>query len=307
MLLCFGVVIIHLTASPLFRLAPNSAAHIFIFTINKILGFCVPAFIFLSGFKLFNKYAGQTVDKKRFYKGRFIKIVIPYFAAVAVYFLYFFAKGWASVKDLPQYIFWGTIAAHFYYIIIAVQCYIIFPFIKTAFEKCPKATVCLSFLCTILFSQFGTFSYCDRFFGTYIFYFVLGMAFAKYTPQKSYTAAIISATSAAVHLYLTYRQITAGQSYALYGTVNMIYVTSAIITIYIACRHIKSAAVISAANAVNTISFSVYLYHILVIFILQYDVYPHFALSVKEEFVISSTTVTLCIGIYAFLNHIKRK
>lgn len=76
-LLCFCVVMIHLTSSPLSELRPGSLAHISIFIINKLLCFSVPAFIFLSGFKLYSKYGNEKVDIKPFFKKGFRKSLSP--------------------------------------------------------------------------------------------------------------------------------------------------------------------------------------------------------------------------------------
>jgi len=66
-ILCFSVVMIHLTSSPLAVLRKDSIWYLIIFMINKGLCFCVPAFIFLSGFKLYGKYKDEKIDIKRFF------------------------------------------------------------------------------------------------------------------------------------------------------------------------------------------------------------------------------------------------
>lgn len=185
--LCFSVIMIHLTSSPVTNLTYGSLWHIIIFIINKSLCFCVPSFIFLSGFKLYHKYQNEKLNIKRFYISRIKKIVIPYVFCVAVYFLYFYIKKWVSVKDLPQYLFLGTLAAHFYYIVIAVQAYFVFPLLKYIFDRFPKTVMVLALICSICCLQFFRFNYTDRFLGTYIFYFVFGMFFAnmKFTKNLS--------------------------------------------------------------------------------------------------------------------------
>ena len=65
-ILCFSVVMIHLTASPLATLRKDSIWYLIIFIINKALSFCVPAFIFLSGFKLYNKYKEEKINIKKY-------------------------------------------------------------------------------------------------------------------------------------------------------------------------------------------------------------------------------------------------
>ena len=66
-ILCFSVVMIHLTSSPLAVLRKDSILYLIIFIINKGLCFCVPAFIFLSGFKLYSKYKEEKIDVKKFF------------------------------------------------------------------------------------------------------------------------------------------------------------------------------------------------------------------------------------------------
>lgn len=127
MLLCFCVVAIHLTSIPLSQLAPDSFAYILVFAANKVLCFSVPAFIFLSGFKLYSGYGNRKMNLGKFYLRRVTKIVIPYVIAVLVFFVYFYAKKWVVAASLPEYIFLGTLVAHFYYVVIAVQLYVLFP------------------------------------------------------------------------------------------------------------------------------------------------------------------------------------
>lgn len=67
MLLCFCVVAIHLTSIPLSQLAPDSFAYILVFAANKVMCFSVPAFIFLSGFKLYSGYGNRKMNLGKFY------------------------------------------------------------------------------------------------------------------------------------------------------------------------------------------------------------------------------------------------
>lgn len=66
-LLCFGVVMVHLTASPVTSLQKDSIWYLLLYILNKSLCFVVPAFLFLSGFKLYNKYKDEKIDVKKFY------------------------------------------------------------------------------------------------------------------------------------------------------------------------------------------------------------------------------------------------
>ena len=274
----------------------------------------VPSFIFLSGFKLYAKFGDGKVDVWKFYKGRLTKIIVPYLVSVAVYFLYFFNKGWVLLKDLPEYYLLGTLVAHFYYVIIAVQLYLLFPFIKQSFDKMPITVALVSLVSTVVFGQFVFFTYSDRFFGTYIFYFVLGMVFAKYKPFekiKGFCTLSVAAWSvmAAVHMSLSYFSSLGRIQYGFAGIVNIVYVVTAIFAMYgVFMKMGNRNGICKYASIIGGVSYEVYLYHILAIFLLQYDVYPRYSFSVSEMLVISTAAVFALIHIFAYtMNYIRRR
>lgn len=307
-ILCFSVIMIHLTSSPLGALEIGSAAHGVVFFLNKILSFSVPAFIFLSGFKLQGKYKDGPVELKGFFLGRLLKIVVPYIISVTIYFLYFWQKGWVLVSDLPEYFLLGTLVAHFYYVIIAVQLYLLFPLLSLIFRKYPLPLTALAFVSTFVFNGVLSFKYSDRFFGAYIFYFVLGMVFAKYKPfdrikYSGATSILAFVLSGVVHLGYSYITTLKGAWYEYEGIGGIVYSITAIAAIYYICLKISDHLdpIHKFASAVSSTSYYIYLYHILLIFILQYDVYPRFSLSVSEEFLISCVVVFGAAVVYAIL------
>lgn len=310
-LLCLGVVMIHLTSAPLGTLIRPSMAHTFIFIINKSLCFCVPAFLFLSGFKLHNRYQNTEINLKKFFCTRVKKIIIPYIISVLIYYVYFQNKSWVSAKDLPQYMLLGTLVAHFYYIVIAVQMYIVFPMLKDVFEKHALLILVIALICTLYSHKYVLrFTYFDRFIGTYIFYFILGMIFSKYKLCEKANAVIISGIAGfiitgIIHLKLSYMVITDGFIYRFAETVNTVYVTFAIVMLYGICIKLcaKSNLIYKFADAVSDASYDIYLYHILIIFLLQYDVYPNFSLSIKDMFALSLTIVYSLIFTYIALRY----
>jgi len=312
--LCFAVVIIHLTSSPLSALTGGSVPHLLVFFVNKVLCFSVPSFIFLSGFKLYAKFGDGKVDVWKFYKGRLTKIIVPYLISVAVYFLYFLNKGWVAVSDLPEYYFLGTLVAHFYYVIIAVQLYLLFPIIKYLFDKIPVAVTLVSLASTVIFGQFLFFTYSDRFFGTYIFYFVLGMVFARYKPfEKIKRLGAVSvaawAVMTAVHMSLSYFSNIGRITYNFAGVVNIVYVITAIFAMYGVFIILgNQKGILNYASVIGGVSYEVYLYHILAIFLLQYDVYPRYSFSVSEMLLISTVTVFVLIHVFAYtMNYLHRR
>ena len=305
--LCLCVCMIHITSAPLAEAVVGSAFYAVVFLVNKVLCFSVPGFIFLSGFKLFGKYFNKQIDTKSFFATRIKKIVVPYAVSVLIYFVYFYAKEWVGIRELPQFLLLGTLAAHFYYVVIAVQLYVLFPLIKILFEKHIYATIIISLLCTIVFNHFIRFTYIDRFFGAYIFYFVLGMLFAKHNQHKFANAHllmwVVCFTFAALfHLYFAYISSCGVLVYKYGNLINIVYVTSAVCLIYGLCHKYiqKSSVMCTASKALGDVSYNVYLYHILIIFVLLYDIFPGLGLYAAQKLVISFVVVYFCVFVYAF-------
>ncbi|MCR4719319.1 MAG: acyltransferase [Firmicutes bacterium] len=307
--LCLFVVFIHITFAPLSELIPKSVPHILIFAVNKSLGFCVPAFIFLSGFKLFKSYEERPLDIKRFFDRRFKKIVIPYFFAVLIYIFYFGTKGWLEGGFFKMLIL-GTVSAHFYYIVVLVQLYLLFPLVFRLFEKHSRTTFAVSLLLTLFCVIFLQTGYWDRFFGTYIFYFVLGMYWAKCDlyarlKEKLPKICIVYVLILIYHIFRLYLSECAGRIYEMFPVINMIYIVFAIIVFYAASEEVLrySPRIMYLSRLIGKCSYSIYLYHLLVIFVLKYDILPHFGLSVKREFFVTTATVYALIAVYCLTVH----
>lgn len=303
-LLCLFVVMIHLTYAPLSDLIPKSLPHILLFSVNKLLGFCVPAFIFLSGFKLFKSYEKRPLEIRSFYMRRLKKIVLPYFFAVIIYIFYFGAKGWLS-ESMLSYLLLGTISAHFYYIVVLVQLYLLFPLIFRLFDRHSHTIFTVSYMTTLFCSLFLQNGYWDRFFGLYIFYFVFGMFWAKYDlydkiKKKLSKLPIIFTVILVFHILFLYLSEYSDFQYWLFPVVNMIYIMLAIMLLYVVSEDFLkcSTRVMTASRLLGRCSYSVYLYHLLLIFILKYDILPHLRLSVKWEFFITSAIVYGLIFLY---------
>jgi len=97
--MCFCVVLIHLTAYPVQTLDKDGIWFKIFLTANFFVRFCVPCFVFLSGYKLYNKYKDKKIELKKFYFSRLKKIVLPYLICYAIYFIYFYSKRWVEPKN----------------------------------------------------------------------------------------------------------------------------------------------------------------------------------------------------------------
>ena len=311
-LMCFSVVTIHLTSNPVTLLRHDSFWYLIMFIMNKFFTFAVPAFIFLSGFKLYNKYNDNKIDLKHFYIGRLKKIVIPYLIAFVGYFLFYIFENLIEWKEFFHSLLLGTLVAHFYYILIAIQLYLIFPLLHKLFEKLDKIILVLSFISTIAFNQFLFFEYSDRFFGTYIFYFILGMFVAKYCAKKEIRPFLAYAIGfiliALIHIFLCYKMSLGDYWYKYSGVGQVLYVSFACVVIYNLCLKNKSEILGKWIYFVNPHTFYIFLYHILVMNILQFVIYPHFNLSIKYQFILSFVIIYSVIFAYCWIrNQVKKK
>ena len=234
------------------------------------------------------------MSRAEFFRGRLLKIVVPYLISVAVYFIYMYARGWVGFGGMPEYIFLGTLAAHFYYIIIAVQLYLLFPILKLIFDRYPMDLALIALASTVIFNQFIRFNYSDRFFGTYIFYFVLGMLFARYKPHLKWRAfrivsVILALGVGATHITVFYLAELRQEWYIYAGIVNVIYYTlaiSALISIFSLIAN-RLERVYKCASVLDSASYEIYLYHILIMLNIERGLTPLLGLSLKWQFVIS--------------------
>ncbi len=307
--LCMCVVMIHLTAVPVVHLKYGGFYQIMAF-INKALCFSVPAFIFLSGYKLYGKYDNKKIDVYGFYIGRIKKIFLPYCISVFAYFIYFYSKGMAGFSEIPGNVFLGTRDSHFYYIIIALQLYLIFPFVSYIFKKLPGITTVVSLFITILCIGFAKFIYADRFMGTFIFYFVLGMFFSKYKIAEKcekhiFIGAGIYLLSLIAHVGIKRLTEYKGVGYPGENYVNLIYVAVSVVFLIGLCIRLaeKSDFIYGISQKISGVSFSVYLYHVLVMRILRYDVLRSLNLTVRNLFFALTLLLYLIIFIYAFSSY----
>lgn len=203
----------------------------------------------------------------------------------------------------------GTLVGHFYYVIIAIQAYLIFPLLQKLFKKYDKILLLISLVSTIVFAKFIFFSYSDRFIGTYILYFVLGMFFAKYNKKfvnKKY--AIISLVSflliGVAHLSLSYLANMGMFKYKISAIINIIYVISATIALYNGCKLCyKTSKLDNLVNPINKDSYYIYLYHSLIIFILQNEIFTKYYLTIKYKFIISTIVLYSMIFICCYLKN----
>lgn len=184
---CILVVIIHITATPATVLTPNSIPQLFFLLINQISKAAVPIFVFISGFILSKIYEKQKINPLSFWPMRLPKLVFPYILwSLAYYFIYVY-KGFypLDLTFILKGLLYGTFVYHLYFMIIIIQCYLLFPFLHMMAERIGYLKC---FIISAIFQMAFVgvlFPYKDRFITSYIVYFTFGMLIAKRESNKS--------------------------------------------------------------------------------------------------------------------------
>ncbi|MGC5326363.1 acyltransferase [Brevibacillus sp. SYSU BS000544] len=129
---------------------------------NQTMRYAVPLFVMLSGFMLFYVDRGrEPISYGQFIRSRFRKIVIPYGLWTAIYFLYSTRNEWTGwlqhdplkpITLFSKQLLTGTGYVHLYFLLITVQLYILYPFLKQWMERHAASLIVVSFGLT-LFSQ----------------------------------------------------------------------------------------------------------------------------------------------------------
>ncbi|EFM09576.1 acyltransferase 3 [Paenibacillus curdlanolyticus YK9] len=133
-----GVLTVHSTSSAVVKLKESSLFGLFN-ALNTVALFCVPAFVFLTGFVLFYNYSDKKIgfgELGTFFKKRLMYILVPYAFISLLYLgikqLYVIRAG-GTIEPLNvlskyfDYLITGNAYTHLYYVIITVQLYVVFP------------------------------------------------------------------------------------------------------------------------------------------------------------------------------------
>lgn len=138
-----GVLMVHATSSAVVTVQ-NSWVRDAYTMLNAFSLFCVPAFIFLSGFVLFYNYFDRplTVSGLRTFYGKRLKgLILPYVLVSLGYELVKHMlnhRAWdpaAMLRLFGEHLLAGNAYPHLYYILITIQLYLLFPLLLLLFRK----------------------------------------------------------------------------------------------------------------------------------------------------------------------------
>jgi peptidoglycan/LPS O-acetylase OafA/YrhL len=139
-----SVIAVHAVA---WMATPDGPAAAFYGTLDRLLRFGVPVFVFLTGFVLVHRYRDRGIDRRAFTRGRARRVIVPFVSWAAVYLACAAAftplrDQIHSVADLGGMLWSGTVAGHLYFLPVALQFYVLFALL-------PRSRRAVAVLCAV--------------------------------------------------------------------------------------------------------------------------------------------------------------
>lgn len=189
-----GVILIHIIGGSLHFWNQGSAIWTALLATDQFFRFSVPLFVFISGYTLYSKYK-SNFKYRQFYAKRVAR-VLPWYAIwsliIYIYINFTVKPGFVNYPTW-KLIFLGKVDYHLYFVSMIFQLYLLFPALLWIYKKLNSYIVVLLFafeaILYLIFSLDGQqiihlpWRFYEQqqylFFGTWIFYFVLGFALTR--------------------------------------------------------------------------------------------------------------------------------
>lgn len=326
------VIFIHTSSEAFWYYDKGSLYSIIVYTFNKILSFAVPCFIFMSGFKLFHsKKIVSLKDYAYFLKSRLIKIYIPYIL-VAILYIYYLSKH--NYIDMNIYqiivsILRGDFSSPFYFIVIIMQFYIIFPLFQLIINKRNSwivliiaILISMYFKVVVLKSNIeGNIlinfykNQSDRIFISYLAYFVFGSVFSINYEDikrniKPELVIILYIAALSLHTYLCYINYLGIRFYKYAEVGHMIFCLISIVTLWLIAYKIDckiSYKGLQNFKKVSSASYYIYLIHVLIMYYVDDYITVHIEKVYISFFVRSLLVIEISFTLAFLINYLKKK
>lgn len=190
---CLLVVFIHVVSIGISNADPSSWQAALLYIPWRLSAFVVPAFLFSGAIKMSVLFSEDFELNQYFcYIGnRVAKIYLPYVLWNIIYYTAFLKIGYVNgnAKEFFSYLLIGNLSSPFYYVVIVMQFYLLYPLWKWVTKCIPGfIAVTCAFVVTLLSLQFGSvlqmvqvsFPYLDRVFTSYLVFWVSGLYVGMY-------------------------------------------------------------------------------------------------------------------------------
>lgn len=315
------VIFIHVSSDAVVNLDKTELPYMVVMTLWRMSSFVVQGFVFLSGFKMFYTLK-EPLNLKKFYLSRLTKIFLPYCLWVVIYYLCYLAARYVSgpnhISNLVKYIFTGSIAAQFYFIILIVQFYLLAPLWVLIRKKVnPIVALVVSFaimyfcniyLPSILWGRGINFAYNDRTFTTYLFYFISGIYTATYYEKitaflrKNFAfVTVLFVLVATANTVITYMWQTERLTGNIINIMHIVYCITAIFFFYALFLKCQKLSENGFVKNIDSASYYIYLTHMLFLIFIDGVMNRMGILAVKFSYPIRAifvygVSLAVCIG-----------
>ncbi len=261
---------------------------IFYITIDTVSKFAVPAFIFVTGFVLYNKYKAD-INTKIFYEKRFYSIIPQYITISTFYLIASYLLGeaadWNFLSIISKYAT-GRAFFHLWFFRLIIEIYIICPYAIKLYNYCKlKEKTNLLLMAALLASGIYPYIHTGKMaplliFINYLFYLFCGMyilenrhlidkvASKKYLILQS--VIIFAGTLQGINMYTkSYFQQSFLHFPAIVSNIlNPLYNIVFILEILYIVRWISNNYKMNILEKIGSQSFAIYLLHAIVLYVM---------------------------------------
>lgn len=244
--------------------------------IDAVSHFAVPAFIFISGFVLYNKY-NSSFDLKQFYLKRYKTIIPPYIIFSTFYILIKYPVAMLlhrtvdiDVTDILHMYITGTSLYHMWFFILIIQLYVLYPLILKVYTYSNNVSLVSAFILSVAFSRYEVTGY--------LFYFVLGMYLNNHYKNlisHKYSLVFpifIIGTATQVYGYMddffSYEFLTNIHPYFI-NIITIVYFTVSFLVLLEIAKSLSVSGKLKIIDYLGSYSFAIYLIHVLFIFVFK--------------------------------------
>lgn len=333
-LLCLMVIFIHIISYAVSAFGADTLKYNLVMFPWRASSIAVQGFILLSGVKFFLT-GKDRVPYGKYLVSRLKAIIIPYVIAFVVYYVFYYAvyDYPLDLKFILNHLFLGSLVCHLYFIPLILQFDLLAPLWKKLVNKVSGVLVVP--FCFLLWRILGTylpniinitfpeynFIYNDRIFTNYLFYWIIGCyigknydGFLKIIKENFSFCIVAFAISFVFFGYYSYLSFNGLTYIPFMNQVHDFYVICALVLLYGLAIKYGSHLIrrIKLLSLVDRASYSIYLWHMLVLFGVNYVIEKLGIMSQGVALIIRialvyPVTIALCILIYKIKSRLKPK